>query len=374
MIIFTSICANYAHKARTLAQSVKAHIPDATFVLCLVEREADPRIPGDCFDEVVLARDAWEGNFDQFLFRHLLVEASTSVKGQFFRYLYRRFPEETHFVYLDPDCYVYADFTELRALLETRPIVLCPHLLQPGNIDMEISSMAHGVYNLGFLAVNASKEAHRFIDWWAERLSMFCYDDIPRGIFTDQKWVDLAPCFFDVEIFKHRGYDFATWSLLDCNMKAQDGAVTISGDPLRFIHYSGYGAVLDKCCQDWLPPGDHCFKALYRAYAALHEANNADGISKTPWSYSSFLSGEEILPEVRLLYRYDPDILRAQENPYQRSNAYFQRMGKRQQQAKQAPGIPPLPARAVAVLRQEGFGSFFRRAARKVKRRLNMPR
>ena len=48
------------------------------------------------------------------------------------------------------------------------------------------------------------------INWWAERLYLFCYDDIQNGVFTDQKWIDLAPCFFDTYIFKHHGYDFAT--------------------------------------------------------------------------------------------------------------------------------------------------------------------
>ena len=31
MVVFTSICTNYAHKARTLAESVKKNIPDAKF-------------------------------------------------------------------------------------------------------------------------------------------------------------------------------------------------------------------------------------------------------------------------------------------------------------------------------------------------------
>lgn len=205
MVIFTSICANYLHKARTLAQSVKEQIPDAVFVVCLLEREIRSDMQSEYFDEIVLAKDAWGEGFERFIFKHTIVEASTSVKGQFFQHLYEKYPEENKFIYLDPDVYVYSDFTELRELLEQRPIVLCPHLLQPGNIDMELSSTAHGVYNLGFLAVNRSEEARKFIDWWAQRLFLFCYDDMGRGIFTDQKWIDLAPCFFDVEIFKHRG-------------------------------------------------------------------------------------------------------------------------------------------------------------------------
>lgn len=282
MVIFTSICANYLHKARTLAQSVKENIPDAKFIVCLVERELKSNYTNQYFDEVILAKDAWEGNFERFIFKHSIVEASTSVKGQFFAYLYKKYPDETEFIYLDPDCYVYSDFVELRVLLNEKPIILCPHLLQPGNIDMELSSTAHGVYNLGFLAVNRSEEAQRFIDWWKERLYLYCYEDILNGVFTDQKWIDLAPCFFDVHILKHRGYDLATWSLLDCGLVEKNGRYLVKGDELRFIHFSGYGKTIEKCMKDWLPEGEHPFKDLYHQYSMRHEENNMDQISETP--------------------------------------------------------------------------------------------
>lgn len=318
MIIFTSICANYLHKARTLADSVKKHIPEALFIVCLVEKEIKEEFRYHSFDEIVLAKDAWEGNFEKFIYKHAIVEASTAVKGQFFRYLYQTHPEEQQFCYLDPDTYVYDNFVELKELLLTHPIILCPHLLQPGNIAMELSSTAHGVYNLGFLAVNNSDEARRFIDWWAERLSMFCYDDIPNGIFTDQKWIDLAPCFFDVYIFKHRGYDFATWSLLDCGMTETDGKYYVKGDPLRFIHFSGYGTI-EYWMNVWLPPGEHAFRTLFREYCEIHSQNNQDKISKTAWSYSVYYSGEKIDDSLRKAYRENFDKLTI-DNPFLLSN------------------------------------------------------
>ena len=43
----------------------------------------------------------------------------------------------------------------------------------------------------------------KFANWWNNRLQLYCYDDIPRGIFTDQRWVDLAPAYFDVYIMKN---------------------------------------------------------------------------------------------------------------------------------------------------------------------------
>ena len=324
MVIFTSICSNYLHKARTLAKSIKENIEGATFIVCLVENELPKGLDCKYFDDVVLAKDSWEGNFERFIFKHTIVEASTSVKGQFFRYLYGRFTEENQFVYLDPDTYVYSDFIELKQILLQRPIVLCPHLLQPGNIDMELSSTAHGVYNLGFLAVNASEEAKRFINWWAERLYLYCYDDKVNGVFTDQKWVDLAPCFFDVEIFKHRGYDFAPWSLLNCGMYEEDGEIFIKGDKLRFIHFSGYGKTAEDCIEKWLPQGMHPFKELYKVYSTIHDANDLDNISKTNWTYSSYSSGEKISDEIRKIYRVNYDIMFLNGNPFCMSNKYFE--------------------------------------------------
>jgi len=35
----------------------------------------------------------------------------------------------------------------------------------------------------------------RFTEWWAERVYQFAYDSREQGVFTDQKWLDLVPCF-----------------------------------------------------------------------------------------------------------------------------------------------------------------------------------
>lgn len=323
MIIFTSICANYLHKARTLAKSVKENIPDAIFIVSLLETEIKNEYKYNFFDDVILAKDFWGKDFEKFIFKHTIVEASTAVKGRFFQYLYEKFPNENKFVYLDPDVYVYSDFVELRALLDKKPIILCPHLLQPGNIDMELSSTAHGVYNLGFLAVNRMPEAKKFIDWWAERLSLFCYDDIGKGIFTDQKWVDLAPCFFDVEIFKHRGYDFAPWSLLDCGLYKKNKKYFIKGDELRFIHFSGYGASIEKCMKEWLPKNEKVFHELYKDYSQKHDLNDSDKISKTPWSYGFYQSGEKIKDKVRWKYRLSNELMNLTDNPFKKSNSFY---------------------------------------------------
>lgn len=322
MIFYTSICANYLPKAMALAESVKKHCKDATFVLCLVERDIhEAAISYPHFDDVILAKDAGWEDFDSFIFRHSIVEASTAVKPRFLVHLLERYPHSEKFVYLDPDVLVYSDFEELEQLLDSHSIVVAPHLLRPGNIDMEISSLAHGTYNLGFLAVSRHENAQRFLSWWAERLFLFCYDDKSRGIFTDQRWIDLAPSFFDVHILKHHGYDFATWSLLGSDLRENEGRYVVNGDPLRFIHFSGLDSkTIDKAIGWWLTPANRdTFVNLYAQYKAALTVHGQETLGRTPWSYATYTSGAPISLAARVQYRAPEQWVRV-PRPFERSD------------------------------------------------------
>ncbi|MBW8368988.1 MAG: glycosyltransferase [Arenimonas sp.] len=372
MIYFTSICSNYLPKAMTLAESVKRHCPDAHFVLCLVEREVpDVARAFPHFDEIILAKDAGWDNFDTFMFRHSIVEASTAVKPRFMIHLTERYPDADKFVYLDPDVRVYGDFVELRELLDDHSIVLAPHLLRPGNIDMEISSLAHGSYNLGFLAVSRSENSARFLQWWADRLFLFCYDDKARGIFTDQKWIDLVPSFFDCHILKHHGYDFATWSLLGSDLREVDGHYVINGDRLRFIHFSGLDSgTIDKAIGWWLTDDNRdTFVALYAEYLALLEQNGQSVIGKTPWSYGTYAGGDKIANAARVVYR-SPDWWERVPHPFEANDATFLPAGRPGADADaSSPASEEPPTIVNRFLRSTldiGFGPTMAKAVRKL--------
>ena len=369
MIFFTSICANYLPKAMALAESVKRHCPGARFVLCLVEREVPAiAIAFPHFDEIVLAKDAGWENFDAFMFRHSIVEASTAVKPRFMQHLVETHQDADKFVYLDPDVLVYSDLSELEALLDRESIVVCPHLLRPGNIDMEISSLAHGSYNLGFLAVSRAGNSHAFLQWWADRLFLYCYDDKSRGIFTDQKWIDLAPSFFDVHILKHHGYDFATWSLLGSDLRAApSGGYAANGDPLRFIHFSGLDSgTIDKAIGWWLTPDNRdTFAALYAEYLGLLERHGQAALGKTPWSYATYLDGRAIAREARVAYR-DPALWARIPQPFASSDAeVLQAAPADVAVPDDVDAVPGVLDRLARSLREDGVGPTVRKAIRK---------
>lgn len=307
MIIMTSICANYLGKALALGRSVKRYHPDARFVICLVER-ASPDLSrfADAFTDVVLAKDMGIPNFDDFIFRHRIVEASTAVKGHLFRHMMDTHPEETKFVYVDPDCLLFSPMDELLASLEESEIVLTPHLLSPGNIDMEISCLKHGAFNLGFLGIRRSAQGRALVDWWADRLYSFCYEDFSRGLFTDQKWMNLAPCFFEPRILRHPGYNYGPWNLVERKLSWNGPAVVVDGRyPLRFVHFSGFNSgSFEHCIGNWADaPTAEVARKLVADYRQACAEFDAAGFSKMEWTYSRFQNGTRISDMDRIFYR-----------------------------------------------------------------------
>lgn len=331
MLICTSVCSNYLPKAAVLARSVRRHNPEARFVVCLTEREV-PAIARGCayFHDVVLASELGFADFERYIFKHRVVEACTAVKGQLFRYLLNNFPDEREFVYLDPDIKVYGPLTELREALQEHPVVLTPHLCDPEStldavLDNELCALKHGVYNLGFLAVARHPEGERFVDWWTTRLDMFCYDDIPNGIFTDQRWIDLAVGFFDAHVLKHRGYNVAPWNLSQRKITlSDDGGYLVNGQALRFFHFSGFDSGANEAMiQKYVPDLHDPVYRLRDDYVAELESFGQDRLGTLPWTYANFSNGEPILDRSRVKFRTDPGMVQRIPKPFLMSNAAF---------------------------------------------------
>ncbi len=313
-----------------LAKSAKQYNPGIKMIICLLEREIPEEIKSfPYFDKIVLAKDLGFENFERHIFKHLLVEAATSVKGQLFKFLMKTFDAEDKFIYLDPDIKVMGPFVELDRLLGDHEIVLTPHLCEPEETVFDIKhneccALQHGVFNLGFLAVRRGREAERFIDWWCRRLELFCYDDKENGLFTDQKWIDLAPGFFQIYILRHPGYNFAPWNYSKRNItKADDNEYLVNGEPLRFIHFSGFDSgANESVMQTYKPDKTEPLHQLLREYEV--ESTEMYGkFDERPWSYAYFDSGELIERQTRLVFREEEVLQHTYPDPYCYSNQTF---------------------------------------------------
>lgn len=323
MHYFTSITANYLPKARILAKSVKRHNPDSVFTLVLADKMPEGIVPeSEPFDSVLYVEDLGIPNVDSWIFKHTVVELCTAVKGAAFCKIAESSGADK-IIYFDPDIVVLHALDELSATLEKSSVVLTPHQVEPDTlreaiVDNEICSLKHGIYNLGFLGIRKSAEGMRFVRWWRDRLMEFCYDDIPNGLFTDQRWVDLAPAFFDdVIILRDKTYNVATWNLTHRDVRSShDGMLIIEDSPIKFFHFSGFDSgdqevMLKKYAGRNSPLFD--FREWY--IGELNREGHKE-LGELPCRHSFYSNGELITDKQRRVYRVRQDLIEEFPHPH----------------------------------------------------------
>lgn len=307
--IFTSAAANYLPKARVLASSVRKFHPDWKIHLVLCDAPPPGFIDTTHFDSIWKLTDLEIPSLPSWLFQHTLVEASTAVKGFALRKLLALLDCD-HVLYFDPDIVLLSPLHELIREFERASILLTPHITETETahqaiVDNELNALEYGIYNLGFIGVKNSSEGNRFATWWCERLEEFCFDDRPRGLFTDQRWADLIPaCFPDHLILRDPTYNVSTWNLTHRSVTGSlSEGLLVNGLPIGFYHFSGFDSgsqrgMLDRYGSEM--PGLYELREWYvNACAQADE----EQFSRLPWSYDFFDNGERILRIHRKRYR-----------------------------------------------------------------------
>lgn len=306
---FTIVSNNYRHFARTLVASVRAHNPglDAFVVGC--DGPFDARDARDDYMELSI-RDLELPKFDRFTFQYTILELNTAIKPWVFEALFARGYERV--IYFDPDIHVYGAVAPILERLDHAEIVLTPHLtdrLDDGRNPTELAILQSGSYNLGFIALKQTEDTRRFVRWWQSKLLRDCVVDIPRGLFTDQKWIDLVPGMNPgVAIERDAGWNVAYWNL---NHRAVASGVVgrpdVNGRPLLFFHFSGFapGAKSFSKHQDrfTLDSVGPVVRALADDYAAALQHNGFDTCRTMPYLFARLADGTPIPDLVRRCYR-----------------------------------------------------------------------
>ena len=237
---FTICAANYIAFARVLMRGIARHHPDAARYVILVDEHAADFSGGDF--EVVRARELELPEFESFCFRYDVTELCTAIKPYAILELFKRNFDGC--IYLDPDVAVFGALDEaLAALAGDGQAALTPHRLTPGTgagWPQDRDLLKVGAYNLGFLAVRRTAQVVAIVRWWAKRLERECLIAFEKGLFVDQKWIDLWPSFCaNTAILRHPGYNVAYWNLGERKVERSEHGYLVNGAPLVFFHFSG---------------------------------------------------------------------------------------------------------------------------------------
>jgi len=358
---FTSVTNNYIPKANVLVESIKKFYPDSSFHLVLSDTLSHDiaQFVSDKIDSIILLEHLPIENLMSWIFKHDIVELCTAVKGIAFKEIYINYKADK-IIYLDPDTVVFNRLDFIIEQLNENPVILTPHFYKP-QPDLEsirhyeISVLKHGIYNLGFLGIKTSQDGLAFLDWWTERLLNYCYDEICRGLFTDQRWIDLSPVFFDfIKILKQPNYNVAVWNLTQRKISgtAPDN-ILVDDLPLIFFHFTGFDKNIDIAMTQKYSLPKIVLELRQWYEQKLFEMGQKE-IGSIPCFYSFYNNNERISSLQRMIYRNDHKLQLHYPNPFlvcdDSFRTWFKHYGINQQEIYTSEVLSDLPVETVSSL------------------------
>lgn len=250
----TIVNIKYLPQAQVLINSFRAVYPDHRFVTLITDIETldfKPLVGSEVLTLNSLKLD--EKKIQNMRLIYDVIEFATAMKPYLLMHL---LAESVTATYLDPDVLVFSPLDFATSKAKEFGVVVTPHRLTPSKQLTfgltELTFLRYGTFNLGFISVGQS--GYSMLNWWADRLE-FHSTRFPNGyVFTDQKWIDLLPSFFDHFILKDPGYNFAPWNIDERNLWKSEDVYFIDNSPLVFIHFSQMSGMLanDQRPDHWL--------------------------------------------------------------------------------------------------------------------------
>ncbi len=314
--LVTIIAKNYLAQARVLAHSFKKYNPNGkVFVLFAddIDNYFDPTIEDFITIEFDDLREQID-NLEGFCFKYSILELCTAFKPFVLKYIFEKY-NLTKLAYFDPDILVTNSLQPLAELLEHNNIILTPHITQPYQDEKnptEIGIMQAGIYNLGFIALANTSTSISMLDWWSKRLYNYCLCSMEKGLFVDQKWIDLVPCFFQgTYILQDPAYNVAYWNLHERMIEIKAEKFTVNNTALRFFHFSGFDPncpnIISKYQDRHILSSIGDAAELFSCYANLLFENGYQEYRQLPYSFSTFDNGIFIAEIIRKIYRNLPN-------------------------------------------------------------------
>lgn len=253
--IFTICAKNYIALAQILESSVRKYEEGVDFFIVVAD-EFDAASGVEHPLNALVAREILQ--IDDALWRNMsfkynLTEFCTSIKPFCIEHFFGEGYDAV--CYLDPDTYLFSDFSYVWNSLEQFLVVTAPHVTIPqypykGDLP-DRSFLFNGISNLGFGAFRKSDKVMNIIRWWQDRLKNQCFGEMLWAQCTDQKWTDFFPAFFDSHelLFSNNlGLNLAPWNYFERKVSREDevwyvesrDGVSDRKDKLVFCHFAGY--------------------------------------------------------------------------------------------------------------------------------------
>lgn len=143
-------------------------------------------------------------------------------------------------IYCDADMCFFGDPAPLLAPLGSSGVVLTPHWRPSLPLVSERSfclNFLDGLYNAGCVA--ADRSGLPAMDWWISACLFACERDHARGLYDDQRYLDLMPVYFSqTTLCRHQGFNVADWNM-HLRAAGPDGSRPVPDTwPISLVHFT----------------------------------------------------------------------------------------------------------------------------------------
>lgn len=233
----TTVSASYLPLARVLMDSVAEHHPRSSRYVLLLDGGPDTLDSAEVLRPSDLLPDPTELMVQQYIYKP--IEFATALKPKL---LLHALESADQVFFLDPDMRLFQPVSAAQEALDAGTgTLLTPHRTTPPAFEdrvlYEWAFKTYGTYNTGFVASTSASVP--LLEWWDSRLRRNCLDDLDGSEWVDQKVMDLAPGYFDVDVFKDPGYNVGWWNLEERPLRREGGSWFAGAGPLVLMHYSG---------------------------------------------------------------------------------------------------------------------------------------
>lgn len=325
----TIVSLNYLPYARTLCDAFLEQHPELPFYVLIVDRPSpDVDVSGERF-QPIWVEELGIPNFPSVAFKFDILELNTNVKPTFLKRLLSSGIDQL--IYFDPDILICSSVSFIFDLLQSSSIVVTPHALSPNDAAPSGESILlySGVFNLGFIAVANTEESLRFLGWWEDRCLTEGFVERRSGLFVDQKWINLVPCYYEhVTILKHPGCNVAYWNLHERSIAKNEKGWIVNGSvPLVFYHFSGVsvdgGPLISRGYDQFTLESLPVLAGLFGVYRAQLLKNGIREIGKVQYAFARYDNGQFINKLHRALYAAHLQVFQDTGDPFHSANQFY---------------------------------------------------
>lgn len=236
---YTIVSCSYLNQAITASKSFKNHNKDFDVYIFIIDLKEDLIINDESF--TIHSINELKNQFPEiinFNSYYNIIETVCALKPYVAKFLLTNYDIV---IYGDSDTYYY-NLLDLDMIDSTKGN-FTPHRLIPSTKENSFSDefdnslMKYGFFNLGFFLL--TKNDLIFLNWWIRKVTFECLYAPEQFLFVDQKWIDLAVNYFDLNILQDYSINVGPWNLDERNITKSNNSYFVNNIPLKMVHFSG---------------------------------------------------------------------------------------------------------------------------------------